>query len=424
MTAPVAPAPAAPAAAPAAPEPQQNVQATPPAQVDAPQPTPRVQKPHTPLASRQQAQAAAREQAKQVLSQAAAAAPKAPEGVTPGLSPAVQATEASSATPTSPLAIPQGRKVPVDPNHPLLGGRRLDGISVQTEQEEQFVRGLMNSTGARKAELDAAKARIAQLENERLVFQQQAVQQEAIQDLRSQWESTPQYQAAVAKYAEIQKQFGDEAALQFWRGAQADFVQHAQATVEERLQEAQYESYERMAQGWVGDTYQSLGDWLPEGIRALPHFNIMYDKAIKAFNAELELGNLDPHGLLDADGMRREFVPFFQARLAADQGVRDLLQRAQRMQQEESQRAQQAAQLSAQQQEALKKQIIDEYVKNEAQKRAAMPPHPLGTVAAASRSRGYEEASEPNASPSASPRQARQAARQFAREAARKYFGG
>lgn len=386
----------------------------------------------TPLLSRQEAKAAAAELARARMAPVTPATPEVKVGETPAAvtTPALVVDTTTTPAPavTTPAITPSvtqtvgGIKIPLDPNHPAIGGRKVTEITVSSPAEEQVVRAMLNGTYTRRQEVEALQKQIREFEAERSELQRKVIERETLASARSEWEATPHYQASLAKYYEIQKAHGDDAAAYFWRGAQADFQKGAQQRVEAKLSEVQAQDLDRAGRMWASAAKVNADTQLPEVVRTMPEYGQWVDQAIIAFNSELEHGHLP--SVVDAESMHAAFIPFLQARLLAQPTVRTKLTEARTQREREAQAAAEAAAKAERDKKAIEDAAIARYLKEQADKRAANPPNPLANVAAASRANvSTTVGSEPEVTAPTTAYQAKRTAREVARQMAKQRFG-
>lgn len=382
-------------------------------------------KPEGPL-TRREAKRGLHEDLHRKAAEAPAAAPevRSPDAPSVEVKP-LGASETPSASPVETLATPGPASPAVTPAAPALiiipipEGHPLREMGVtelvaRSPQEERAQRASLNSY-TRRQEVATLQAKVDEYERGR-------VEQEARDAATQKWMARPEYQAQLARYQEIKDAFGEPEAEAWWRGVNAEFDKVAQQEFDTRMGVVDQQRAEQAANAWKNEAWGNVST-LPMALRQLPGFSNWFESSVQSFNAEMQLGHYPQ--LKTAEDMHREFVRFFQAKLAAQPEVAGVYKSL--TEREEQGRTAAAARAAEEQRriERVKLEAIEEYKRQEAAKRIATPPHPLGNLAAASRDRmpvAGSEAAEPAAD--LSPNQLKKSLRNAAREDTRRRFGG
>jgi hypothetical protein len=318
--------------------------------------------------------------------------------------------------PASPAAAPvapafQPVRIPIPEGHPLREGG-LQFFTATSPLEERALRATVNSY-TRRQEVATLQAKVDEYERGR-------VEQEARDAALEKWTSRPEYKANQVRYQEIKDAFGDVEADAWWRGVNAEFDKVAQQEFEARMGKVDQQRVEQRALAWKNEAWGNVGG-LPQAIRNLPSFSRLFEESVRSFDAEMALGHYPQ--LTTAEEMHKEFMKFFGARLTREPDVVGIY----RSLGERENEARTAAAAKAAEQERqlakIKQDAVEEWKKQEAAKRIATPPHPLGNLAPASRdlAPAGSEAAEPAANVPIS--QVRRDARAAAAERARQRFG-
>jgi tetratricopeptide (TPR) repeat protein len=337
------------------------------------------------------------------------------------------APEAPPAIPAEPAAapeVPQTVRIQLPEGDIRRAAGGLEYIDVPREME-QFVRWNLNNI-TRRHEVEAKDAEILRLKQEqaRLVASKSAEEK---------YRNSPAYEQRAARYQQMREleeagQLDEGTASEWWRTvASVELQQLEQAEFQQSMDALQQEQAEAQAVAFVQqftDDALSRAATIPEPIRALPAFGQWFNEAVEDFNYALERGRvpeLDPdhRSYITDDDARyerahEEFKRHFSSRLKAEPAVAEVMRSlvAKPAPATAPPVVPQAAL------DAARRQGAEDVLRQAADRRQAVPPHPLGTLAAAARPdvRGVTESPrvDPNQSPLAVERNAQQSARQRA----------
>jgi hypothetical protein len=345
--------------------------------------------------------------------QAAADAPAVTEP-TPGEAPA---TEPVAAAPE--VTAPAPIRVAIDPNHPALRpGQRLDALTAATAEEEQFLRTVLNGTSfTRRQELETERQRSHDL-------QRQVIELQSRESTRDKLAADPKFAEAEAKYTELLETYGQDVADRYRAGVKAEMDQVAREDYDGRLGTIEAQEVEQAGQAWKSEAYAEAKT-MPAHVTALPGFNQWFEAAVESFNSELELGHFP--NAKNRDDLHTEFKRFFGSMLVAQPSVRDAYAGLEARDQQRQQAAANEAATKAAEVERIRKDAVEQHMKDLAAKRGGAPPHPLGSLPTAGRERPTSPGSAEgrDAVPAGTP--ATQVRRQIrdsvAEESARRYPG-
>lgn len=421
MTAPPITEPAAAPAAPVAPVVEPQAPAAPP---PAAPPTST-----TPLSKREARQALRDDRAKAPPAATAPApveepAPAAPAPAAPAPAPEPPAPVPAPAAP-APAPAPTAIRIEIPANHPL----RESGVQFFTatsEAEARSLRGLLNGTYTRRQELEDRNAKIQAL-------QEQVVRFEADKTAQEKWQTSAEYAAARKRFGTLQQLETDGTldagtAEAFWKGIQEDYHKLSTAEFESRWSTIQAENLKAAGEAWRLSAWDRVtaGDVIPAVITQLPNYPRWFDQAVQSFDKELELGHFPHLRPGDAEGMHKEFIDFFQARLIRVPDVRTAVKTAEERKTQDSQVAVTEAAAKQRERELIEQAAIERYKRETASQRSQMPPHPLGNLPSAGRERVPEGAPQPGSDDLAKlpVTDLRRRLRLGAREEARRLLGG
>ena len=321
------------------------------------------------------------------------------------------------ASPAAAPAAPQPIRVPIPVGH-ALREQGLEFLTAHSPVEERALYAVLNSY-TRRQEVATLQAKVDE-------YQRRETERAAREAAEEQWKAKPEYNTIMAQAQELRETHGDAVADQFLRGFNADFDKMARQEIEARMGEIDQQRIAEAGERWTNEARTRVLA-LPESIRALPIFNEVFNKAVQSFNSELGLGHYDDENgvcrLKNGDEMHQEFFRFLNARLRAQPEVTALVN-AVSVREEQGRTA--AAARAAEEQRRIEKirlDAVEDFKRQEAAKRTAMPPHPLGNLAAVSRDRlpAGSEAAEPAANVPIN--QLRRDARAAAAERAKQRFG-
>jgi hypothetical protein len=302
-----------------------------------------------------------------------------PSGEAPAATPAGDTAPATPAAEPAAPAVPaatQPIRVPIPAGHPLREQGKEFLIAADAAAERDL-RTLLNGTYVRRNEVTALQTELGQLQREK-------VEREAREATYEAWQKRPEYAAMMAKVQELRETHGDEVADLALKGFNADLEALAQREVGQRMEVVQAQEVERAAQGWKAEAWANVST-LPEPIRNLPVFPKAFEDAVYSFNAEIELGHFP--GITNAEQMHQAFLRFFNTRLTGlPEVVAAVKSVGERVQQANV--AAEAAKAAEQRRiEQIKKDAVEEFKKQTAASREAIPPHPLGNFTGAGRDR-------------------------------------
>lgn len=297
--------------------------------------------------------------------------------------------------PVAPEA-PKGVRVALDKHrdHPALQGVKVDALTVGSEDEAKLVQSLINGTYVRRNENETLKAQLREREEAILELQRKVARTEATQVATEKWQQTPEYQKAVERYEAIRDTVGQEEASAYWKGIQGDLRALVDSEYSQRETAILAEQQARDGQRWEAETRLFVDDRVPEKIRQLPDFGRWYAEELDTFEIKIERGHYPDLQRLPvserSQAMRQAFLAQLNARLNGESSVRTLAKQMLEARRIEDQNARaRAAQDTKARAEAERKQVaqgaVEQFKKDAADKRAASPPHPMGTLAASAR---------------------------------------
>lgn len=309
-----------------------------------------------------------------------------------------------------PKAGPRPIRVEINPDHPVAG-MGIPALEVGDEQQAQAVRALLNGTYTRRQENERLQS---QLEEART----QLIQLQVSQASAARFKALPSYAEAAERYQEILDTVGQDAAAMFWRGyEQEELGKIQQEEYATRMAAWQAEEEDAAANEFTQDAWQRTAT-VPDAIRALPNFPVWFEEAVHGFNTELEtqiaLGRAPQYESLEQ--LHKAFEDYFIARLRREPAAIEVVNRL--VAQRNSQFAPVTPAPSAEEAAQAKLREI-------AERRAAAPPHPMGTVAGATRAGRASGTGEPEPldASNMTTHQLKRAAKASAREDARRRFG-
>lgn len=341
-----------------------------------------------------------------------------------GLTPAPEATsdvapDAEASGDQAPATEPQAQKptpkirVPVDSAHPLLGGRKLEAVTVESEQEANFVRSLMTASGA-------SKQQVRQLQDKLYEAQTKITRFEAESAAREAWQKSPESKAARERYQKLVEleqanELPPGTAAEFWDSVVRNgFQKLTDQEFKTRMEQTDAQQVAARVAEWKQETRERMTQVFPAILHQMPEFSQWFDDAVVDFNAKIERGAYRNAPSVDVD---REFQEFFKSQLLLQPRVRQMLN-AKRAEDEAAKKA--AAEKAAKEQrERETKAAVDERLRGIAEKHQAAPPHPMANLQAAARNRVPAEPQAGAQPPAdATPRDIRRSARQNALERA------
>lgn len=273
-----------------------------------------------------------------------------------------------------PPATPAAILVEIGADHPAARGR-LVTLAARSQEEADALRALVNGTYYRVRDVTERDTKIAELTEKLARRESQDVAQ-------GKWQQTPEYKKAVEEYHNIRETVGPEAASRYWKGIEADFQHLADAEFRERWGRFEEETITRAAQVWTEDAQRRAASWVPRPIRDLPDYDSWFQAAVRGFDAEIGAGNYPELREGDVEGMHKEFVRYFQTKLAGKDNARAALKAASARQQQDQASVTAQATLAKQKEDRLKLEAVEAYKRSLAENRQAAPPHPLGAAGA------------------------------------------
>lgn len=257
--------------------------------------------------------------------------------------------------------------VELEEGHPLRETQGRSQIRVHPEDVD-LVRAMNNGTYHRRKEVE-------ELESKLLELQKAEVRQKSQSSAMQKLQSSPEYKQAVEDYKEIKDIRGPEAAKRYWDSMQSKFQKVVDEEFETNWSQVENERVERAAERWTEDAWRQTGR-LPQAVRAAPEFNGDFQRAVVGFNAELEAG-MHPQ-VQDEITMHREFSRYLMGRLLSNPAYRTAFMEARNNGQKPEAEAQPAS--AEPDLEQVKRQAVEEYKRQVAQRRQESPPHPMGRV--------------------------------------------
>lgn len=298
--------------------------------------------------------------------------------------------------------------ISVPEDHPIYTQNGQKTITAKDPQEERVIRAMLNSY-TRRDEITTERAKRHAAEEEILRYKTRQAASQKFTD-------TPEYKQSQERYAEIKETIGDEAADEYWQGQQLRFQEMEKAEFATARAELDEQHAQEGAERWVAEARHQAGDGLPKAITSLPVFETLFNQAIEAFNHELIQGTY-PKGMNQEQGYVA-WKQFFAKRLSTDTDVRAVLDQGRAANEGADKTA-----LSNLDVEKIRRDAVEKFKQDAADKRRDVPPHALGNLAAQSTSRTpVVEKGEPSHSAPQTPSELKRASRLASRVAARKHF--
>jgi hypothetical protein len=332
--------------------------------------------------------------------------------------PAADTRAAETQPDPKPAERAKGITVPISPDHPIRG-MGLDAFTASTPAEEQAIRALLNGTYARRQEVEALQAQVA--EERRL-----RIQLESSQAATTKWQQTPEYKAAAERYNEIADTVGEDAALAYWKGIQSDLQALQESEFNERWGAVEQEQNAAAGQQWASEAWRNT-EAMPAEIRTLPEFQHWFRDELTLFDTRVERGHYDH--LRDASRphefgavLQREFANLLRRRIVSEPAAAAVIRRLNAPPAAPAQPAAPApsAEEQARREAEIRRQAVEDFKRQAAGTRAATPPHPMGSLAHQSSDGravvpGQDEVDVSNLSPEQRRRHFRQQARGIGR---------
>lgn len=318
------------------------------------------------------------------------AEPKAGEGEAKSGAPAAGAP----AAPAAPAAeAPKTFRVELPAEHPAARGKAVT-YEFQTQEQADATRAMINGTYVRPRELSELDQSNQKLQSELITIKARQIAGEKLA-------KDPKYQAAMQRAAEIREQYGDEDADQYLAGLDRSLESLMKDEVSKMTSEAQTEREGRAAVRFMSEMWVDVNQINP-AVTALPQFKGWFDAALESFESELQLGHqIAGVNVTNRDEMVTAFKLFFGDILKNQPSVVQAFSAAKAaLEKGKDSVAMTAAELKARD-DRLRKEAVEEFIKQQATRRAGQPPlSPLGKIAAAATSR-IPGAPAPVASPPA-----------------------
>lgn len=346
-----------------------------------------------------------------------------PAGETPEETPdEPETTETPDAEkpPEKPPEPPELVKVDIQADHPIRTSMGVDPFfEVATENQARSLRGLLNGTYARLKE-------VADLTAERDKFQDENARLQADKAAEAKWKSDPRAAAIDTQYAEILESHGQEAADQYRRGADVERDKLADEEYAGRMKVVQEQRATQAGEAWAVDSWHRATERIPDFVRNIPTYNELFGKAIKSFDKELELDQVEDPGtgaklkVGDQEGMHRAFSNFFANRLSGQKPVIDAY-RQHNAESDKKTAAAKAVEQNRQRQED-RAEGVKSFKQEAAKKREDAPPHPLGAVQSVDRGTLETDGDEAKANVTTNVHELRKQKRLSARDRVAKFF--
>lgn len=272
------------------------------------------------------------------------------------------------------------------------GGR--DHVMVPADLE-QFVRWNLNNV-VRARELEETRR---QLEEANAKLQRRVIEADARQAAEERWRQTPEYQAHVKRYQEILDTHGEEAARVYWDGVQPQLQKLIEEEVRQRVASVEQEVAQEYAARFLAEARQKAVEQLPREIAMHPRFQEVFDRARYLYGADITRREERGERVLPDHS---EFAQFLKTEILKDRELQSVIRATMRPPMPAPTHApvatstpaappQPVPQQHQPQQtidiEAIKREAIEEFKRQQAEKREQVPPHPMGAVVGASANR-------------------------------------
>ena len=305
---------------------------------------------------------------------------------------------------SAPVEAVEGPKpivVPIPKGHPLLEMGQPT-ITAASPEQEQVIRAALNGTYARRQEVEARDAQLAQRDATILELREKLVRRDATAAAQAKFPQSPEYQKHVQVFNDIRDTVSPEAATAYW---QSPAVQNELRPIEDaefhsRWSVVQATAAEEAGERWAADALRTARTTLPPEMVALPNFQELFDIAVVGYGAEVSAGKHGDIEKLTVDEHNKKFSDHLRIRLLADPGMRAVLDAklkardAAAATEREAASRRQAAAAAAAKAEAGRA-AVEDFKKGAADTRRQIPPHPLGALADASR--GLDASGRPSA---------------------------
>lgn len=243
--------------------------------------------------------------------------PPAAEGSPEGTQDQAQAAEGSPADGVRRVEVPEGH---------ALRAQGIEYLNAESEQHERAIRALINGYAPKRD-----RDHVAKLERDLAAERRARIEMEANQAAVEKWQQTPRYKQIVERYHEIDETAGQDAALAFWNQHQSELAELKQQEVQARTDEYARQEAEAAGNAWAEGMLEQLGTTLPEGVRAIPHYQQWFVEELGAFDRMVADRSKQPgyieslqHGQLEA-----EFADRFRFRLSKEPAVKEWHRRTQ-----------------------------------------------------------------------------------------------
>lgn len=320
--------------------------------------------------------------------------------VEPTAEPAEPATEPAANAPAF-------VSVPIDPKNPSSQGQA--DLKFVDELSARIFRSYKNNDARQiQADADKARAELATARQELAKLYDKDDRTEADKVAWGKWEASADGQAARAEYQRIaaMEKDGDVAAgtaALYWKGASSGYQDTAKVEYQTRADARAAERGQREAQQWIAEAKANQG-YLSEAIRNHPEYQTWFNKAVKSFDSELQLGHIADVQPGNPESMHVAFKEFFRTELFRHKAAINTMtsSRTQTQQQEQA-----AAKKAAEEQRQIakyRKDAVEEFKAKLASERSNVPPvNPIGNLANVSRvqapvvssSDGYDPSQRP-----------------------------
>lgn len=317
-----------------------------------------------------------------------------------------------------------GISVPIDPKHPIRG-MGLEAFTASNPTEEQALRALLNGTYSRRQEVEALQTKLDQERRLR-------IQLESSQAATQKWQQTPEYKAAVDEYNLIADTAGEDAANRYWRGIQGDLQALQRAEFDERMGAVTQEATAEAGQAWLNEAWGHTAA-MPTEIRSLPEFQRWFQEEVEVFDTLVERGRYDhirrsvsPQEFGPA--LHREFAAVLRRRIAAEPTAAAVIRKLNAPPAPPAAPVPPAAPAPSAEEQArreaeIRREAVEDFKRQSLATRTATPPHPMGSLANATRDGQVGGAGEEEVDTSAmSPEHRRRFHRAQARKSANAHF--
>lgn len=296
----------------------------------------------------------------------------------PDAAQAASGTEPAAATPqpglsaSTPAATPQEIRVPIPEGHALREQGREYIVAASAEQERD-IRDLLNSTGARRRDVEAARREAQEAREETLRYR-------AALEASDAWQMQAIDSGVLEEYQNI-KEVNPKAAERFLRGAMAEMEEDASTRYQQATEAVQQQQVQQSAVQFVASAYSELSGRLPAELTMLPAYREAFDLARRNYGDHLDAREKQGY---DVQPSVEEMRPYLEGALVTSPDIVRYLtarQQSQTAQQQADWQAQQEAEAARVRAEAEAKVRADLKAEEEARILAAQQPrNPLSTM--------------------------------------------